>query len=292
MYTKKEFNKRRYQKYADRIPYSPDINILSDGTPNPSNPWAEIIAYNNNPSGSTDIYKSLNNQWSQNLDNLKQQQLPQLANHQNKQRFNPFSKGNIGNTLTSLAPAVGGIAGNLISDGYSSGAGNFMQGISGLASAIPGPWGAAIGAGLNVVGGLVNRAFGTKVDQQKLNEVNNNIAYMNNFNSTANNFDDVKGPQHVSMDTNVYKDGWFTNSASGKNNALKNQLLTAVDFAQRGVDNNISNLKQDQTNNMLMNYAALGGDIQTQYKNGQEVDLSLKDIEKLIDQGYDIEYVS
>lgn len=83
---------------------------------------------------------------------------------------NPFSQINIGSTLTAAAPAVGGMVGGLIGGGYSSGAGNLMSGLGKAASAIPGPWGAGISAGLQIAGGAVNGLFGEKVDQENLQE--------------------------------------------------------------------------------------------------------------------------
>ena len=65
---------------------------------------------------------------------------------------------NLGNAFNSgaLSPAISAassIAGQGISGGLSSGVGSAMQGLGSIASAIPGPWGAIAGAGLNVLGG-------------------------------------------------------------------------------------------------------------------------------------------
>ena len=96
-------------------------------------------------------------------------------------------------SVSGLGSAVGGIVGGLIGGGYESGAGNVLNTIGDIGGMIPGPWGAAIGAGAKVLGGVVNAAFGTKVDQAKLNAANQGTDYLNTFTSTATSFADGRG---------------------------------------------------------------------------------------------------
>lgn len=56
---------------------------------------------------------------------------------------NPFKGEEASQFGSSLMSATGQIGGSLIGGGYESGAGNMLQGLGGIASAIPGPWGAA-----------------------------------------------------------------------------------------------------------------------------------------------------
>lgn len=62
-----------------------------------------------------------------------------------------------------------------------SGAGNVLQGLSGVAAAIPGPWGAVASAGLGVLGGLTNRMFGSKMNTENIAQVEANINSLNSF---------------------------------------------------------------------------------------------------------------
>ena len=166
----------------------------------------------------------------------------------------------IGQNIGPIASVAGGIIGSSIGGGYQSNVGNILNTIGNVGAAIPGPWGAAIGAGAKIVGGAVNAAFGTKVNQEALNAANQGTSYLSNFTSNASSFDDIEGPRAVANIGDVYKGGWFAKGkARAKNARLRNQRIAAQDFAFRNVDNNIQNLTNDQTNDMLARYAEFGG---------------------------------
>ena len=169
-------------------------------------------------------------------------------------------KGNIG----AISTAAGGIVGSAIGDGYSSQEGNILNTVGDIGGMIPGPWGAAIGGGAKLVGGLVNRAFGTKVNQEALNAANQGTNYLSNFVSDASSFDDIKGPQTMAAVSDAYKGGWFLKGAARRKNAeLRRQRLIAQDWADRSVENNIDNLIDGQMDNLLASYAAFGGPLHT-----------------------------
>lgn len=171
-------------------------------------------------------------------------------------------KGNVG----AISTAAGGIVGSAIGDGYSSQEGSILNTVGDIGGMIPGPWGAAIGGGAKLVGGLVNRAFGTKVNQEALNAANQGTDYLSSFVSDASSFDDVKGPQTVAAVSDAYKGGWFSKGkARSKNAELRRQRLIAQDWANRSVENNIDNLVDDQMGNLLANYAAFGGPLDFGY---------------------------
>lgn len=177
-------------------------------------------------------------------------------------KFNTTDLGkSLGKGLVSgLGSAAAGIVGGLIGGGYESGAGNALNTIGDLGGMVPGPWGAAIGAGAKVLGGVVNAAFGTKVDQAKLDAANQGTNYLNTFTSTATSFDDVKGPNAVADVGQVYKGGWFSGSdARRKNEELKQLRRQAESFAFRSVDNNIDNIAKTQTDNLERSFFAFGG---------------------------------
>lgn len=178
--------------------------------------------------------------------------------------------------LNGLIGATGTMTGNAISGGLSSTAGNTLNSLSGLASAIPGPWGAATSAGLGIVGGLANKAFGTKFNKENIANVESNINRLNNFQSNANSFDtlaDTWGSTALGTGfSNSYigKDGWFSTKAKRKANNLREQLNEANLFALDTLQNNANNITETTMNNLEANYAALGGFL-NQYSNGGSI---------------------
>ena len=193
--------------------------------------------------------------------------------------------GNLGKSLkegfqsgafNGVAGALGTMTGNAISGGLSSTAGSTLNSLSGLASAIPGPWGAVASAGLGVVGGLTNRAFGTKFNKENIANVEGNINRLNNFQSDANSFDtlaDTWGSTALGTGfSNSYigKDGWFSTKAKRKANNLREQLNEANLFALDTLQNNANNITETTMNNLEANYAALGGFL-NQYSDGGSI---------------------
>ena len=174
----------------------------------------------------------------------------------------------MGGLVGGLGSAIGGIAGNAIAGGLQSDAGNAISSIGGTIGGAVGAvnpvFGAAIGVGSQLVGGLVNAAFGTKVDEAKLNAAKEGTATYNNFTSNATSFDDISGPEAQANVQDAYSGGWFSSSkARRKNEELKRQRAEARSWADRSVTNNIYNLASDQLNDALANYAAFGGELGT-----------------------------
>ena len=193
--------------------------------------------------------------------------------------------GNLGKSLkegfqsgafNGVAGALGTMAGSTISGGLSSTAGSTLNSLSGLASAIPGPWGAVTSAGLGIVGGLANKAFGTKFNKENIANVEGNINRLNNFQSNANSFDtlaDTWGSTALGTGfSNSYigKDGWFSTKAKRKANNLREQLNEANLFALDTLQNNANNITETTMNNLEANYAALGGFL-NQYSDGGSI---------------------
>lgn len=186
-------------------------------------------------------------------------------------------KGMTEKTAGALNAGVGlvsGIAGNLLSNGMSTGVGDTLQSLSGVASAIPGV-GTLVGAGLNVVGGLVNGAFGSKLNAQGIANAQQDIAKLNNFNANAGSFDEftaLTGPQAQGFSqSDIGKDGWFSSKAKRKYNELKAQQAAALARAQASMQNNASNLVNDNNLSLMSNLAAFGGPLHsygTDWTNG------------------------
>lgn len=175
--------------------------------------------------------------------------------------------------LNGLAGGLGNIAGGAIGGGMSSGVGSAMTSLSGLASAIPGPWGAVASAGLGVLGGLTNRMFGSKLNKENIADVEGNINRLNSLQADANSFDtlaDIWGNTSMGSNfTNSYigKDGWFSNKAKKKAQQLRDQMELANAYAENALQNNAHNISETTMNNLEANYAALGGFL-NQYADG------------------------
>lgn len=182
---------------------------------------------------------------------------------------NPFKGANgaaAKNSLISAAgSAVGQIGGGLIGGGLQSGAGNVLQGLSGIVSAIPGPWGAVASAGLGIIGGLTNRMFGSEMNEENIAKVEANINNLNNFQSNASDFDTLSqnwANADVGMtfdDSFIGKDGWFSTKAKDKAADLRRQIEEGNAWVQNSLLNNADNIRTEQMQNLLANYAAFGG---------------------------------
>lgn len=165
----------------------------------------------------------------------------------------------------AVGTATGQLGGGLIGGGLQSGVGKAFQGLSGVASAIPGPWGAAASAGLGILGGLANRMFGSKMNTENIAEVESNINNLNNFQSDASDFDTLSqnwANADVGMafdDSFIGKDGWFSNKAKNKAADLRRQIDAGTAWVQSSLKNNAENIDNTQMQDLLANYAAYGG---------------------------------
>lgn len=178
--------------------------------------------------------------------------------------------------LGGLGNMVGQLGGSAISNGYESTAGSIISGLGGAASAIPGPWGAVASAGLGLVGGLVNAAFGIKVDKEALEKANKGTAYLNSFTSNVSSFDELQDPLAQAQVGEVYKGGWFVKGkARRKNEALQKKRQTAESYAYRSVDNNIENLNNQQQEDLMASYFAFGGPFGYGYPIGGAIDYEI-----------------
>lgn len=178
---------------------------------------------------------------------------------------NAFNSG----ALNSVVGAAGSALGQGISGGFSTGAGNAMQGLSTIASAIPGPWGAIAGAGLNIVGGAVNRLFGSQVNEQAVANFKNENNQLANTVLNANNYDDLLSQySNTSLlgDINksqVGKDGIFSNKVSRLTSSLNADRDLANERYLSSVKNSINNIGIEELLNA--NYAAYGGPLTMRY---------------------------
>lgn len=184
--------------------------------------------------------------------------------------------------LGAAGQLVGQVGETAISGGLESGAGKVFSGLSNIASAIPGPWGAVGSAGLGIIGGLTNRMFGSKLNHENIAKVEGDIDRMNSTRSDAGDFDTLNTTMANTvgkMDfSNSYigKDGWFSNKSKNKANALREANNRAAAKQSLAFINNAEQISADQLGRLEANYAAFGGPIFSTGAIGY--DLATKDL--------------
>ena len=183
-----------------------------------------------------------------------------------KNMSNAFNSGALSGTIG----AASSMAGQGISGGLSSGVGNAMQGLGSIASAIPGPWGAIAGAGLNIVGGLVNKAFGSQINEQAVQEAKAANMQQSNMQFAASNTADLLDQSNFGLLGNIKrsdigKDGWFSNKAKNLTAKLNRQREIANQQAIANFRATAENVDAQNDLNALANYAAYGGPLTMRY---------------------------
>lgn len=186
--------------------------------------------------------------------------------------------------LNDLMGATGTMAGSAIGGGFKSGVGSAISNVGdtigdAVSEVIPvlGPMlGGIISAGTGIIGGLANRAFGTKLNKENIANVEGTINRLNNFQSDANSFDtltDTWGTTALGTNfSNSYigKDGWFSTKAKRKANNLREQTNLANAYVLNALQNNANNITETTMNTLQSNYAALGGFL-NQYSDGGSI---------------------
>nr|DAQ71200.1 MAG TPA: hypothetical protein [Crassvirales sp.] len=193
---------------------------------------------------------------------------------------NQFKEGFQEGKLNAPITAIGGIAGNMIGGGKQTGAGNLISSASNIASAIPGPWGAVAGAGLQVLGGITNAAFGTKWNKENIAKTENTINNLRGLRADANSADTLTnmvnnltlGDANFS-DSYIGKDGWFSNKAARKARKLRAEMRDANDYAIDTLELNADNISTGILDSLESNYAALGGFI-NKYSDGGSIHIN------------------
>ena len=193
---------------------------------------------------------------------------------------NQFKEGFQEGKLNAPITAIGSIAGNMIGGGRQTGAGNLISSASNIASAIPGPWGAVAGAGLQVLGGITNAAFGTKWNKENIAKTENTINNLRGLRADANSADTLTNMVNnltlgdaTFSDSYIGKDGWFSNKAAKKARKLRAEMRDANDYAIDTLELNANNISTDILDSLESNYAALGGFI-NKYSDGGSIHIN------------------
>lgn len=196
-----------------------------------------------------------------------------LFNEEGGKSLNNLSKVGEG-ILSATGTAIGQLGGSAIGGGLTSGVGSAFSGLGKIASAIPGPFDAIASAGLGVLGGLTNRMFGSKLNQENIAKVESNINELNQFQSGASDYDTLAqnwanaATGMIFDDSFIGKDGWFSNKAKKKANELRNKITAGNTWVQNSLVNNADNISGTQMQNLLANYSAYGGPL---YANGGSI---------------------
>ena len=185
-----------------------------------------------------------------------------------------FSGGNVAEMLKGglaggLGSAVGNIAGSAIGGGFKSGAGSAISNVGGALGGIVGTvsplLGGIVSAGTGIIGGLTNRMFGSKLNKEKIAEVEGSNKAINNVMVDSSSADSVMN-QWANQDfgadfskSDIGKDGWFGNKAKKKYRELKKQQDIARDRALTSYENAADAADTQADLNAMANFAAYGG---------------------------------
>lgn len=185
-----------------------------------------------------------------------------------------FSGGNVAGMLKGglaggIGSAVGNIAGGAIGGGLESGAGSAISNIGGTigsaVSAVNPVLGGIISAGSGIIGGLTNRMFGSKLNEEKIAEVEGSNKAINTVmvdNSSADSVMDQWANQDFGADfskSDIGKDGWFSDKAKNKYKELKKQQDIARNRALTSYENAADAADTQSDLNAMASFAAFGG---------------------------------
>ena len=198
------------------------------------------------------------------LDSLSNGNGLSLKNTFSGQNLIDIAKGGIG----ALGSVVGQVGGNLIGGGLSSGAGNTIGSIgSTVGSAISSVnplLGGIVSVGSGLIGGLTNRMFGSKLNQENINQVKGNISSTANTSFGGSADDLMSQLSGASMLGNINrsdigKDGWFSHKAKNLTNKLRAQAEAANTRLYNNFNQAADVTNENQFLQSMYNVEAFGG---------------------------------
>lgn len=180
-----------------------------------------------------------------------------------------------GGLASGVGSAVGKIGGGLIGGDLESGAGSAISNIGGTiggaVSMVNPVLGGIISAGSGIIGGLTNRMFGSKMNEENIAKVEGENESMNTLmldSSSADSLEDQWASQNFGEDfsqSDIGKDGWFSNKAKNKYKELKKQQDIARNRALTAFDSAADSIDTSTDLNALANFAANGGPLIMRY---------------------------
>lgn len=200
-----------------------------------------------------------------NSEALKQKALQEGLLSSNIKRPSVKNPINFGGIAQAAAGPASALIGSALSGGLNSGVGSALQGLGSIASAIPG-WGAVVNAGLNILGGVTNRLFGAKFNDQNIANIQGKIDSARQLslgeNMSLDQLADISNTANQQFNfTNGYigKDGWFSNEVAKKANKLRTELANAYDWQNRAINNALQNTTMNNNQQLEANMFADGG---------------------------------
>lgn len=180
-----------------------------------------------------------------------------------------------------------------IAGGRESGVGNAMSdaGVSLTQAGISSgqPWLALAGAGLKVVGGLANAAFGVEENKANIDFINKNTTAARDAGralgaaTTNDSVLSAAGNMTASSGfdwSDLYKNGWFTSKGTRMGNELIGKENAALAYQNHGLYTGAENADKNNDSLVMASFkGAYGGPIETmhnKYDMGGAIDYSLK----------------
>lgn len=171
----------------------------------------------------------------------------------------------------SIGGAIGNLAGGAISGGLESGAGSAISNIGGtignVLSTVNPVAGGIVSAGSEIFGGITNRIVGSKLNTEKIAEIEKSNNAMNTIMVDSGDADSVMD-QWTNQDfgsnfskADIGKDGLFSSKAASKYRQLKKQQEAARNRALLAYENAIDAVDTQSDLNAIANFTAYGGPI-------------------------------
>ena len=179
--------------------------------------------------------------------------------------------GMLGGGMGGVANGIATGLNNLMNpNGNETGVGNALSAIGSLASNIPGV-GGIIGAGVNLVGGLVNSAFGSNINEEFVKDTENKAQQQAHYDFSASdnsgllaNYANYRNQRNVTKDE-VGSEGWFSNAATNKTKELNALIDEANRDARASFTNTALNLDEANDRRAASNYFDRGGDLNNNF---------------------------
>lgn len=171
----------------------------------------------------------------------------------------------------SIGGAIGNLAGGAISGGLESGAGSAISNIGGTIgsalSTVNPVLGGIVSAGSGIIGGVTNKMFGSKLNAEKIAEIEKSNNAMNTIMVDSDDADSVMD-QWTNQDfgsnfskADIGKDGIFSSKAASKYRQLKKQQEAARNRALLAYEDAINAVDTQSDLNAIANFTAYGGPI-------------------------------
>lgn len=190
--------------------------------------------------------------------------LAKLFNKQNEGWFDQKDK----LTTTGIAglTGIGGsVVTGLLANGNKSKAGEVMGKLGDVAGMIPGPIGAVASAALKAIGGLTNAAFGSNLNQQMINNIQNSANKVANTRYNASTVAGLLGEARKNSGFAGFSkkqlgtQGWWSNARDNAYNRLTALGKAAVSARDLNLTNAAQAIDTTMTNNAKRNITAFGG---------------------------------